>query len=368
MNYQQLLSEPLSADAACGQNLEDDAEFQNFFFLAQGTPERFDGENTIAAEPPDWRTVKKTALGYLEQSKDIKLMCVLAQAVLNTEGLPAFAECLQGLANLFEQHWTALYPPLDEDDGDPLERVAALAYLGEAFVSIALKNLPIASVRGLGTVSLSSLGQAGAIEDENTLSDSQVRVIFAQNSSEQLQLFHSAVTYSLASLSSINDSLVAQAGHEYRVDFSVPEELLTKMHRLLEEHADLGGQEDEPASGEDEIEQSGSTASLQGQSYVDDAHAQGTGGMRSATTVPGVISSRGEVERSLRAINDYYAKYEPSSPLPMLIGRALKLVNKDFFEVIKDIYPDALPALHQLGGITEDAPNVASESSEDDSW
>lgn len=363
MNYQQLISEPLAEDAVCGQNLEDDAEFQNFFFLAQGTPERYDGENTLPAEPPDWRVIKKQALSYLEKTKDIKLICILAQAVLNTEGLNEFAACLQGLVALFENHWQALYPPLDEDDGDPLERVTALAYLNDPFISKTLKALPLASARGVGQVSLNSLSHSSNGDDDSGLSQSQIKAIFAQNNSEQLQLLHTAVAYSLTSLASINSCLIEQAGHQYTVDFSQSADLLTQICTVLDEYAELDGQDDEFADLDEPELSDDSHNEQQPSSVVQTQRAP----LKTAAVV-GAIASRADVERCLRAINDYYANYEPSSPLPMLIGRALKLVNKDFFEIIKDIYPDALPALHQLGGTSDEAPPNEAPSSDDDNW
>ena len=361
MDYQQLISEPLADDAVCGQNLEDDAEFQNFFFMAQGTPERYDGENTFPAEPPDWRVVKKQALAYLEQTKDIKLICVLAQAVVNTDGLTEFAACLQGLAFLFENHWQALYPPLDEDDGDPLERVTALAYLNDAFISKTLKALPLASARGVGQVSLNVLSHSG--DSDNALSESQIRAIFTENNSGQLQLLYEAVAYSLTSLTSINSCLIAQAGHQYTVNFSQLADLLTQISKVLEQYAGLGSQDDGPA----ELDEKSASAVNQHSGQAEHSASQVQAEVTAAKVAPGAIASRADVERCLRAINEYYARYEPSSPLPMLIGRALKLVNKDFFEIIKDIYPDALPALYQLGGTSEGA-SPAEPSGSDDSW
>ncbi|MAK90756.1 MAG: type VI secretion system protein TssA [Oleibacter sp.] len=367
MNYQQLISEPLADEDACGINLEDDAEFQNFFFFAQGTPERYDGENTLPAEPPDWRQVKKQALEYLAQSKDIKLICILAQAVLNTEGVNAFAECLQGLAGLFETQWPALYPPLDEDEGDPLERNAALAHLNEPFVVNTLKSIPLASARGVGQVSLRMLNQD---DDENDLSDGQIKAIFAQNNSEQLQLFYTSVTYSLASLDRINTCLRDQAGHQYTVDFTALTALLVQMREVFNDYAEAALAPNEPD--EQKNDQTPDALNSDGSAAAEDnaAHSPGSQmrtGASAGRTGTADISSREDVKRCLQAINQYYVSYEPSSPLPVLISRALKLVDKDFLAVIKDIYPDALPAIHHLGGIAE-GETAEETSDDDDSW
>ncbi|MFB1034956.1 MAG: type VI secretion system ImpA family N-terminal domain-containing protein, partial [Sinobacterium sp.] len=77
MDYDQQIGSTVSNNEVCGINLEDDPGFQNFFFVSQGTPERFDGQSTIPAEAPDWRAVKKQGLEYLEKTRDLNLISVL---------------------------------------------------------------------------------------------------------------------------------------------------------------------------------------------------------------------------------------------------------------------------------------------------
>lgn len=366
VDYRALITTPLSDDSPCGVNLEDDAGFQNFFFAAQGTPERFDGENTLAAEPPDWRQIKKQALEFAEQTKDVKLFCILAQAVLNTEGMQAFSECLQGLAELFDNQWQHFYPSLDEDDGDPLERIAALAHLNETFITSTLKSLPLASARGIGQVSLNEINQSNDPSDDAALSESQIKGIFSENNFEQLQLLHTGVTYCLSSLSAINDCLAEQAGHQYTVDFNKVSELLTQILAALDKFADLVPQEAEQAASFEEPDNANKHETGAENQGAKIQRVDGNNLQQGSFAISASISSREEVERCLNMVNDYYAQYEPSSPIPVLIHRALKLVDKDFLEIIQDIYPDALPALKQLGGLSDEHEDGASNS--DDSW
>jgi type VI secretion system protein ImpA len=89
---------------------------------------------------------------------------------------------------------------------------------------------------------------------------------------------------------------------------------------------------------------------------------------KSLAEATGNIESRADVEKSLKLINGYYAQYEPSSPIPVLVNRALKLVNKDFMQIMQNLYPDAVPALRQLGGIEDDEGENADEAKTDDAW
>lgn len=364
MAYKELILTPVSDENKCGHNLEGMADFQHFFFAAQGTPERYDGKNTMPAEPPDWRAIKKQALTFLQQTRDLKLISTLAQAVLNTEGFVPFSDCLIGLAELVNEQWEQVYPPLDEEDGDPLERIAGLSHLNETFIYQTLKHLPLASLRGVGAVSLSSL--AGSDVTTASLSDSQIKGIFQENNIDDLQLLFNAVRYSHSSLVRINNTFIEKAGHEYALDFSKTLMALEQITQVLNEHVALeerASKENSEVSNEDisptvpTVQELNTT-----QTDLQEVH-QAIDEQNVAS-----VKSREDVERCLRAITEYYANNEPTSPLPILIHRALKLVNKDFLGVMKDIYPDALPALHQLGGIDENAAEPSEETDDEDGW
>lgn len=357
MDYHQLILTPISNENGCGESLEDESDFQNFFFVAQGTPERYDGENTLPAEPPNWRDIKKQALVYLEKTKDIKLISVLAQAVLNTEGVIKFSECMQGLAELIDTQWETVYPPLDEDDGDPLERVSALTHLNEGFIYQTLKTAAIASARGIGLISLAYLDSAGASSEQEQLSDSQIEGIFQENNSEELQLFYNALRYSHKSLTSMSESFTKNAGHEYALDFGNTLSTLEKMSSVIEQFAQLP---------ENQV----TTEQAEPNTDAETQHVDTPMPQVSTTQAAdiAVIKSRDDVERCLRAIIEYYGKHESTSPLPILINRALNLVHKDFLGVMKDIYPDALPVLYDLGGIKEESNDEDSEGDSNDGW
>ncbi|MGK2231237.1 MAG: type VI secretion system protein ImpA [Colwellia sp.] len=364
MEYLEIITNDLSEENVCGINLEDDSSFQNFFFTAQGTPERYDGENTLPAEKPDWRALKTEALSFLEQTKDIKLISVLTQAVLNTEGIEAFSLCLRGLSALINEEWESFYPPLDEDDGDPLERISGLAYLNDDFIVKSLKSTPMAAVKGLGHITLESIDDAVSGNSNADFSLSQIKGIFQKINSEELQLLHNSLTYSLESLLSINQCFIDRAGYEYTVNFERTTDVIQQLLAALEKYTDVALEqeyekhEENTSSADDETNEQGS------------ANQQQSSNVRN-TSEPllkskGTVESRADVEKCLKLINDYYTRYEPSSPIPVLINRALKLVNKDFMEIMKNLYPDALPALRELGGMNDDEDTEESEDEDDD--
>jgi type VI secretion system protein ImpA len=68
----------------------------------------------------------------------------------------------------------------------------------------------------------------------------------------------------------------------------------------------------------------------------------------------GNIKSRQDAIRALDAAAAFFRKNEPSSPVPLLIDRAKRLVSKSFLEVLEDIAPDSMTQAKLIGGIKGD--------------
>jgi type VI secretion system protein ImpA len=66
-----------------------------------------------------------------------------------------------------------------------------------------------------------------------------------------------------------------------------------------------------------------------------------------------VIGSRQEAIAALDAVADFFRRTEPSSPIPLFLARAKRLVSKDFLEVLADIAPDAVAQARVAGGLRD---------------
>ncbi|MBL4630203.1 MAG: type VI secretion system protein TssA [Paraglaciecola sp.] len=352
MQYDQEITADISGDAVCGVNLDNDSSFQNFFFESQGIAERFDGNSTIPAEPPEWRTVKKQAIEYMKKTRDLKLISILAQAALNTEGIVAFEQCLNGLAQLIQNKWQDVYPELDEDDGDPLERISALGHLTDnVFVLKIFRSIPLVHSKILGNVTLqlidNAVGQPDAKKnDKPEIEISQIIAIFKEANVEETTALFQTVNLCISHLKDINQTFIQQAGHEYNVNFDAPIAELNNLCSALKKYGNLHV-EVIPSAEESSDDQTSDNTQGEGAGTSDNTN-QPT--FNSANMK---LTSRQDVERCFTLIQNYYQEYEPSSPVPVLIGRANKLVNLDFLDIVKDIFPDALSQVKTLGGITD---------------
>jgi type VI secretion system protein ImpA len=68
----------------------------------------------------------------------------------------------------------------------------------------------------------------------------------------------------------------------------------------------------------------------------------------------GRVQSREEAIRALHAVADFFRQTEPSSPIPMLLERASRLVSKDFLAVLSDLTPDAVVQARRAVGLKDE--------------
>ena len=69
-----------------------------------------------------------------------------------------------------------------------------------------------------------------------------------------------------------------------------------------------------------------------------------------AVSTDGQIRSREDAVRALERVMAYFQNHEPSSPVPLLLERAKRLVHMDFMGILQDMAPDALQQVHTISG------------------
>ena len=61
-----------------------------------------------------------------------------------------------------------------------------------------------------------------------------------------------------------------------------------------------------------------------------------------APTVRGPIAGRAQAIQQLEAIKAFFEQTEPSSPLPLLIDRVVRLANMSFMDLMRNIAPNGV--------------------------
>ena len=341
-----LLLVPLSVDMPAGDNLEFDPDFGALERAAQGKGEQQFGATIVAAEEPDWKDVEAQALALLDRSRDLRVLALLAVARLQLYGLPGFAGVIACGRAVLETMWPAVHPQLDaEDDNDPTLRANALLRLGDpARVLRVLRDLPLATSPRAGRVSWREIGIASGVletpEGREKPSESLLRGAFQDTDPSRLTELTRSVIEASANLAAIGTIFDTQAGFGTGPDLADLIKLLREIQRHVERYTPAATA---PAA---DAEQQNATVPVAvmtaATGTVEDA------GGSPATLRP--ITRRADAMLLLDLVRAYYERYEPSSPLPLLLERAQRLADKNFVDILRDIAPDGLGQAQTIMG------------------
>jgi len=337
VNVESLLA-PLASDAPCGENLEYDAEFTAFERALQGKPEVQYGATLVSAEPPDWKSARTQALALFSRTRDLRVAVPLAQTLLHTDGLDGFADGLRVVAGLLQLTWADLHPRLDPEDGnDPTMRVNSLAALCDANSTLkAVRDVCLVSSRVHGRFSLRDLDLASgeAAEGVSRPELATIDAAFMDADLDALQSVTAALAAAIEQSTLIENTLQSHVGAARALDLAPLRSLLSRARAVVEER--IGRRADAPVA----VQAAGATGEA----------AAAAVGVRAA--MAGDIGSRDDVIRLLDRICEYYRQAEPSSPVPLMLKRARRLVPMGFHEIIADLAPDGLGQVEKILGVS----------------
>ena len=328
------LAQPLGEADACGQNLEYDPQFLELEEEALGKPEVQYGDTITQAVEPNWKRVMVLAQPLLERSRDLRLAIWLTRAQLNLNGIAGLAAGLELVQALLEHCWDGLHPQLDpDDDNDPLLRINILAFLCEpAGVLRDVLDAPLVSARNLGAVTLrqfelASGEQSG--EGEN-VSLAMIEGAFIEADPQELAATDAALTRALDLSVRIEQLLTEKVGVGRAIDLSGLATVLRRAGDVIRRR-------------------------LPGEAPVDVAVVAAPVATAAAVAAPqalrGEINSREDARQTIDRLCTYFQTFEPASPVPILLQRAKKLIDKNFMELLQDLAPDGLAQLALVSGI-----------------
>ena len=342
IDVEKLLSE-ISPDHPAGDDLEYDPAFMEMTRAAAGKPEQEIGGQVIPGEPPDWRDVKKRCLDLCARTRDLRVAVYLARALAHTDGLGGLAAGIVLNRGLIERMWDHVHPKLDPDDNnDPTLRVNTVAGLSDPDSTVrALRMLPLASSRRMGAYGLRDWEIAtGALPKpagvESVADQASIEAAFLDMDAAELEATANGAAAALEATDGLDTALSMAVGAASSADLSGLRMTLKTIHVLLQQQLSRRGLG------------SGETAAAAG--------GASEGGMAAATTgvmpaMSGPIQSREDVIRTLDQVCDWYAKYEPASPVPLLLQRAKRLVNKNFLEAVQDLTPSGVTEIQNIAGV-----------------
>lgn len=342
----QSLLQPISEEAPTGPDLEYDADFMALDRLAAVKAERAMGDSVKAAEEPDWDRVAQSAQDLLGRSKDLRVATHLTTAWLRIGGLSGLADGLGLVHAMLDTYWENVHPQLDaEDDDDPTARVNAVVPLGDPVGLLAyLRNTPFVQSPRIGRFSLRDLRIANGTlklgdnpdgEGLPTMTDIEACCMDCPEGELSAALEAAGTVLDRAkAIDTLFNERIGTAGPELKPLLSDAYELRKFIESQLARRAPA-----EAAAGEEEA---GAEAG---------AAAPSAGGVAASG---GRIQSPEDVRRRLDELCEYYAKAEPSSPVPILLRRAQRLVGKSFADLMQDLAPGGLSELRTIAGPDEE--------------
>ena len=330
---------PLSAEAPCGVNLEYDPLFLELELAIAGKPEVQYGTSISAAVPPDWKLVKKFALELMNRTRDLRVAAALLRALLALDGFAGLADGLVLVKLLLSERWDSVFPELDaDDDMDPTLRVNSLAVLTEFNTTLReVKDAQLIVLPGLGVLNLQRLeiesGDVSVADDVKLVGIEAIRLAIADVDQQVVSMALNKVREAMDAAVSIAAILMERVGASQTINLDPLIKNLKRGHDFLSaaivQH-----------TGDEEInEPLADTATLNRVSTVNLNKA-----------INGEISSRQDVVKMIEKICAYYQKYEPSSPIPLVLLRAKKMVSMNFIEIMEEIASDGINQVRQVVG------------------
>jgi len=326
LDLEQLL-DPISADSPAGEDLEYDPLFGEMERAAEGKEEQQFGDTIIPAEEPDWRLVRDKAGKVLAQSKDLRAAMLLTKALVQLEGYPGLSDGLALIQGFITNYWESVHPQLDpDDDNDPTLRINTLINLCDPIQFLkSINKIPLVSSNVLGTFSLRDIQIAEGVlvptGDDEKKSLDHIDGAFRECSPEDARTLLEQIRNAVACTAKIESELNQRVGIDQSPSLQALSDLLLQAEREVVTRS--GGN-----LAEEMMEENGTSAP--------EALSQNT----ESVTSGGAIRSRDDVIQTLEKLCLYYEQNEPSSPVPLLLKRAKRLVKKDFFDIVQDLAPD----------------------------
>lgn len=252
--------------------------------------------------------------------KDLRVAQCAAIALLARDGLVGYTDGLRLIDGLLERFPGTVYPlPDPTDPEDVSERGGVVVELtsGDGCLAL-LRPLVVLDAGRVGRLTLDALGGMAESADEGALGG-----VMQEAGAEAVARAQSLLRDAGAAVNAVLDRFAPGA-----LSFGRAGEARAKLllERALARVSDVGG-----AVGE-----------VQGDPATDASanHPSGVGG----------LNSREDARRLIQQVCTFLERTEPSHPAPLLLRRAERLLGMSFYEIVKDLAPNAVGEIDQLAG------------------
>jgi type VI secretion system protein ImpA len=329
------LLHPVPGDARCGLSMLHDPAFDALRIARrEDDPSLPTGIWQTDLKVADWTSVEAGCRQLLiERTKDLTVAAWLGESWLHRFGLPALPACFELLVALCTRFWDDLHPL--PRDGDLGFRAAPLAWLASAYTELLSARIELfdgpdgaqgtlaqwQAVRREALAVGDRQDVPAAKREEAKRTAARLREVARATSPERLGWRLAAIDAARPLLVELDAWCTPRLGAE-APSFAPLEDVLDRTEAVLMEclgmHPDSKPLVAAPAT-------EGSAVAPQ------PAHA---GSVNGATGAP---QSREDAYRQLALIAEYLMRYEPHSPVPYMIQRALEWGSKPLPVLLREL-------------------------------
>jgi type VI secretion system protein ImpA len=322
------LEQPIQADRPCGENLEETQ------LMASIDADQLFGQSVALDPTLPWGEIKGRAREALARSKDLRLLVYLSAAVLRTDGLLAFFDTLGVASRWLASYWADVFPLIDED---AIVRRNALSGFADPYAVLdGLRRAAIVNSRQHGRFSLRDIeivaGQVAPPDGEEPPDERRINAAFASVPLDGLVAVQQGVAAAMAAVKDIDARMRSEGGSEAGPEFD----------RLMLELAHMDAAVRKQLAARPDA------------AVLVDVDAAGAAAAGTGPIAVGAVRSRQDAVRAMEAVAEFFRQNEPSSPVPLLLERASRLVSKSFLDVLADMAPDAVAQARLAGGLRKD--------------
>lgn len=319
------LRQPVSETEPAGPDLSYDPDFRRISReLDDAAAKEKPGDD------PNVGPAIETAIALLQRSRDLWIASHGACFALYAGDLETVADLVRAMGTIAGTFWDSCYPALDEGSdpaGGRREACRQLAAIGRTVRHLERMHLP--PLKSKGRLSFKDI--AGAADERATgaqileqMGDA-VRRAIDETPLEDWQAFSATLDRLLAELAALVAVFAEKVYSGQEPDLTPFTAALGRIKLL----SDAVVARKSPVPVAEEVAVEGAAA----------------GG---APAVRGPISGRAQAIQQLEAIKSFFEQTEPSSPLPLLIDRVIRLANMNFMDLMRNIAPNGVDDASRL--------------------
>lgn len=361
---------PVSQESVSGENYEYDELYLALDELALGTEESEMGDSVIEGKDPDYRTLYKNTLSLWSKTRDLRVASFFTLSSLCLFGLDGLKDGLSLIEYLVKEQFDTFYPQLDpDDDNDPTERINILAMLSPTDGAFSDAYHVLAHIRDLKLVPeldytlrdyLVLTGYLDSKEDKDLSSLlAQIATVPVSSVTAQLEKVEQILVIN-QNLCSIFNEKVGDKG--YLTMDSMDHELnyLKSLYSSVIKNSNQSLADSTESSDEQGLSNGSNEALVANETNSGNAKAVALKAQDPLLAPQAFnlesykVKNRNDALLLLKKSAEYFQVAEPTSPVPFLINRALKMANMNFMDLLGEIDQNALDRGREQFGVKPD--------------